>query len=322
MATGAVSPPLHLIDSKQHQSEQPGSNSSYLDSILQQRQTHNYSRCPAACTVWPCHAQQSPWPHARGLVGQLHAVQGCLVHGRSMHTAVTTLRSRQRKKHKSLAVEAPVVAASWDYKRNSGTPEDYTAGSNYEAMWNCQDCGLSWQAIIKQRALGGTGCPHCYGLRGGRKADGSRTSHPTLRGASGDHSLMAEWDKDANEKAGLHPEKIKLRSRIPVNWVCCKCPSGLLHLYKAMPNDRTLKCSGCPYCDGQKACTCNSLQTHFPDLVEEWDFDRNKGNPEDYTAGSNKSVWWKTAKRGSWQQTIHSRTDSRLKRHQHRAPKQ
>jgi len=182
--------------------------------------------------------------------------------------------------------------------------------------------GLSWQARIADRALEGTGCPNCYELRRGRKADGSRTNHPTLRGASGNHPLMAEWDIDANEKAGLRPEKIKLRSRIPVNWICRKCPLGLLHLWKATPNDRTQKCSGCPYCDAQKACKCNSLQTHFHDLVEEWDFDRNKDAPGNYTARSHAEVWWRTAERGSWQQRIDTRTDRRLKRHQLRALKQ
>ena len=229
---------------------------------------------------------------------------------------------RRACRHNSLATKSHAAAASWDYSANEGTPDDYTAGSDYRATWNCQDCGLSWQTRIKHRALKGTGCPHCYKLRRGRKADGSRTSHPTLRGASGDHPLMAEWDEDANEKAGLHPENIKLRSHIQVNWICRKCPLGVLHLYRAMPNDRTLKCSGCPYCDAQKACQCNSLQTHFPELVEEWDFDRNQDTPEDYTAGSSKLVWWRTAERGSWQQRIDRRTDRRLKRHQHRAFKQ
>ncbi len=136
MATGAVSPPLlQPTDRKQHQPEQPASNSRHLDSDLQQRQTHNCSTCPAVGTVWPCHAQQSPWTHARGLVGDLHAVQGCLVQRRQTHTAVAILPSRQRKKRKSLAVEAPVAAASWDCKHNSGTPNDYTAGSHYRATW-------------------------------------------------------------------------------------------------------------------------------------------------------------------------------------------
>jgi len=225
-------------------------------------------------------------------------------------------------RHNSLATKSNTVAASWDYSANEGTPDDYTAGSGYRATWNCQDCGLSWQTGIKFRALEGTGCPHCYKLRRGRKADGSRTSHPTLRGASGDHPLMADWDKDANEKAGLHPENIKLRSHIQVNWICRKCPLGLLHLYKAMPLDRTQKCSGCPYCAAKKVCKCNSLQTHFPETAQEWHFDRNQGTPGDYTARSSQVVWWKTAERGSWQQKIYCRTHPNWKRQYDRAFKQ
>ena len=133
---------------------------------------------------------------------------------------------------------------------------------------------------------------------------------------------MADWDKDANEKAGLHPENIKLRSSIKVNWICRKCPLGPLHLYKAMARERTLRRSGCPYCAAQKACKCNSLQTHFPEMVDEWDFARNQGTPGDYTARSDKSVWWKTAERGSWQQKIKRRNHPNLKRHYDRAFKQ
>ncbi len=75
-------------------------------------------------------------------------------------------------KHNSLATKSHAATASWDYSANEGTPDDYTAGINYRATW------LSWQTRIKDRALGGTGCPHCYELRRGRKADGSRTITP------------------------------------------------------------------------------------------------------------------------------------------------
>ena len=305
----------------QSQSQQNGPDLSNLSPRLQQQFDHVQNahlgniviaKFSAIQVAWICDQCPSDYPHKWFQAPQRRtANDGC-----------PFCSGRRACKHNSLATKSPAAAASWDYSANEGTPDDYTAGSNYRATWNCQDCGLSWQAVINKRALNGTGCPHCYELRRGRKADGSRTSHPTLRGASGDHPLMAEWDKDANEKAGLYPENIKLRSHIQVNWICRKCPLGLLHLYKAMPNDRTLKCSGCPYCDAQKACKCNSLQTHFPDLVEEWDFDRNKDAPGNYTARSHAEVWWRTAERGSWQQRIDTRTDRRLKRHQVRALKQ
>jgi len=305
----------------QPQPQQNGPDLSKLSPRLQQQFDHVQNahlgniviaKFSSIQVAWSCDQCPSGYPHKWVQTPKNRAVDaGC-----------PFCSGRRVCKHNSLATKSHAAAASWDYSANRGTPDDYTAGSSYRATWKCQDCGLSWQTRIKRRALEGTGCPHCYELRRGRKADGSRASHPTLRGASGDHPLMAEWDREANEKAGLHPENIKLRSNIRVNWICCKCPLGLLHLYKATPRDRTQKCSGCPYCNANKACKCNSLQTHFPEMVEEWDFDKNKDTPMDYTAGSDKSVWWKTAKRDSWQQTIHSRTDSRRKRHQRRAAKQ
>ncbi len=303
------------------QSQQTGPDLSKLSPRLQQQFDNIQNAHLGDVVIAKFSRIQVAWSCDQCPSGYLHKwVQ--TPNNRAVNDGCPFCSGRRACRHNSLSTKSSAAAASWDYSANEGTPDDYTAGSNHRATWNCQDCGLSWQARIADRALQGTGCPHCYELRSGHKADGSRTSHPTLRGASGEHPLMAEWDTVANEKAGLYPENIKLRSNILVNWICRKCPLGLLHLYTAAPRARTLNCRGCPYCSAYKACKCNSLQTHFPELVEEWDFDRNKDTPEDYTSGSNKSVWWRTAERGSWQQSIHSRTDRRLKRHQHRAFKQ
>ena len=317
------SQPQSQLQSQSHSQSQPqpqqnGPDLSKLSPRLQQQfddvqNAHlgniviaKFSTIPVA---WSCDQCPSGYPHKWIQAPRVRTGSGC-----------PFCSGKRPCRHNSLATKSSVAAASWDNSNNEGTPDDYTAGSNYNATWNCQDCGLSWQTRIRRRALKGTGCPHCYNLRSGRKADGSRTSHPTLRGASGDHPLMAEWDNEANEKAGLCPEKIKLCSNIQVNWICRKYPLGLLHLYKAMPNHRFQKCSGCPFCDAQKVCQCNSLQTHFPELYHEWDFDKNQGTPGDYAARSYKSVWWKTAERGSWQQRISSRTTT-LKRLRDRACK-
>ena len=302
------------------QSQQTGPDLSKLSPRLQQQFDHIQNAHLGDVVIAKFSRIQVAWSCDQCPSGYLHKwVQ--TPNNRAVNDGCPFSSGRRACRHNSLAMRSPAAAASWDYSANEGTPADYTAGSNYRATWNCQDCGLSWQTRIKRRALEGTGCPHCYELRRGRKADGSRTIHPTLRGASGDHPLMAEWDKDANEKAGLCPEKIKLCSHIQVNWICRKCPLGLLHLYKATPLDRTNRCSSCPYCDAKKVCKCNSLQTHFPEM-EEWDFDKNKDTPEDYTAHSDRVVWWKTEERGSWQQSISSRTHQGLKRHRHRAFKQ
>jgi len=46
-------------------------------------------------------------------------------------------------RHNSLATKSNTVAASWDYSANEGTPDDYTAGSDYRATWNCLQSSAS-----------------------------------------------------------------------------------------------------------------------------------------------------------------------------------
>ena len=70
--------------------------------------------------------------------------------------------------------------------------------------------------------------------------------------------------------------------------------------------------TGCPCCFGSKVCTCNSLQTLFPDVAAEWDYTKNEGTPSDTTARTKDRVWWHNSKRGYFQATIVSRTTSAI----------
>lgn len=72
--------------------------------------------------------------------------------------------------------------------------------------------------------------------------------------------------------------------------------------------------NSCPYCSGKKACPDNSLASIRPDLLEEWNFEKNYSiNPNDVTCGSNKRVWWKCIKnqKHEWKATIKKRNIGR-----------
>ena len=44
-------------------------------------------------------------------------------------------------------------------------------------------------------------------------------------------------------------------------------------------------------------------------LMKEWNYEKNGDlNPEDFTVGSAKKVWWKCAKGHEWQATIANRS--------------
>lgn len=51
-----------------------------------------------------------------------------------------------------------------------------------------------------------------------------------------------------------------------------------------------------------------SLANTRPDLLDEWDFDKNHEDPNEITYGSKKKVWWKCSKGHSWKAAIQHRT--------------
>ncbi len=208
-------------------------------------------------------------------------------------------------KGNSLAAVAPDIAKSWCYQKNKGTPQDYTSGSGYKGIWNCTECGNHWSARINSRVTQGTGCPKCYSKRYGHRKDGSRRKHPSF--AECNHPLLSEWDYPANAEQGLFPEDITLSSNKSVHWVCCQCSLGVLHRWVKTPNARTQNQKGCPCCSGHAVCKCISLATCYPEIAQDWDYSKNKADPGNHVAQSNKLVWWQTTSRGSWQQTSNRR---------------
>ena len=54
----------------------------------------------------------------------------------------------------------------------------------------------------------------------------------------------------------------------------------------------------------------NDIASLYPELVKEWDYDKNdKISPSDFTKGSKQKVWWKCSKCGNeWEAIISSRT--------------
>ena len=141
-----------------------------------------------------------------------------------------------------------------------------------------------------------------------RAPRGTVTTHPAF--AECQHQLLTEWDHQCNEACGNYPHNTKLRSNKQIFWLCNKCPAGQEHSWSAEPVFFTGHKSGCPICAGHVACRCKSLQVLFPDIATEWDQAKNTGQPRDYTAHSMQLAWWCSPQRGSWQQAIHTRTNS------------
>ena len=71
------------------------------------------------------------------------------------------------------------------------------------------------------------------------------------------------------------------------------------------------KSYGCPYCASKRILKgFNDLESLYPQISKEWNYDKNDDFPSDYMINSNRTVWWKCSKGHEWEAKIQSRTHS------------
>lgn len=114
--------------------------------------------------------------------------------------------------------------------------------------------------------------------------------------------LLAEWDNTQN--AGENPNGYAVSSHQKVWW---RCRQG--HIWQAAVADRTKNLSGCPYCSGKLPIPgVTDLVTLYPELAAQWHPTRNgELQPGDFTAGSERKVWWQCEEGHEWQALIENR---------------
>lgn len=193
-----------------------------------------------------------------------------------------------------LKTKNPEIANQWHPTLNGDkTPEMFTAGSGFKAYWKCKECGQTWRTAINNRTTNKRGCPYCAQKRAITGVNDLATIRPDLE---------QEWDYTKN--GSLNPRELLIHSNRNVWWKCSKCG----YEYKALINNRT-KGSGCARCAGQILIPGkNDLQTVFPNIVSEWDYNKNKGIlPSEVFAKSNKKYYWKCKFGHSWATTVNNR---------------
>lgn len=186
----------------------------------------------------------------------------------------------------------PALAKEWNYDKNNGlAPTDVLPSSNKKVWWKCGK-GHEWQAMIRSRN-DGRGCPYCSGRHAVNGKNDLQTVNPVL---------ATEWNYERN--CGLMPMDVLPNSNKKVWW---KCSKG--HEWQSTVANRN-NGNGCPYCLGRYAVKGeNDLQTVNPALVKEWNYEKNDDlKPEEFTANSNKDVWWKCSKGHVWHASIANRS--------------
>jgi len=184
----------------------------------------------------------------------------------------------------------PVLSQEWDHGSNGGRkPYMFARGSGELIWWKCSK-GHSWQATINGRTSRKTGCPECAGQRAGED-NNLAVRFP---------SLVPEWNVAQN--GDLAPDNVVPGSGRRVWW---KCNKG--HEWLATINSR-VRGYGCPFCSGRFVSADNNLAIRFPELVAEWDAEKNGGlTPDKVMPGSHRKVWWKCNRGHEWSAVVSSR---------------
>lgn len=193
----------------------------------------------------------------------------------------------------------PELYRLWDQEKNKTlNPNKLSPGSQKVAWFACDNnhsyerkIGTVRTAILKGREP----CPYC------NKSLPSDEYNLSILYPN----VASEWDTGRNNSS---PSAHLPSENNNKYWWLCK----LGHSYQMTINARTNQGSGCPYCAGQAVDESNSLRATHAHLIEEWDYTKNATlTPDELTAGSNKTVWWKCKYGHSWKAAVYSRASGK-----------
>ena len=194
----------------------------------------------------------------------------------------------------SLKAKYPDLVREWDYSKNTIKPDEIYPSSNKIVWWKC-DKGHEWQASPNGRIIKGqtTGCPVCSGKRIVKGVNDLFTKRPDLE---------KYWDF---EKNNVNPYKLALKSNQYVYWKCDKGHSFKARIYSVVIGKME---NVCPVCSNRVVLAgVNDMATTNPELINEFNYDKNNFKPNEIHVYSNKIVWWKCDKGHEWQASINSR---------------
>lgn len=198
------------------------------------------------------------------------------------------------EKDNSIATFCPSIKLYWDYEKNGKiTPEMISYGSGKTIYLKC-NAGHEWSAIVRDFP-NHPWCPYCDGRKLMSGENDLFTTNP---------ELIPLWSPNNT----IDPKAIKSGCNSKALWYCPKCGGE----YEMVVHNKVIG-QGCPYCSGKRVLKgFNDLATLSPELIEEWDYDKNSPlTPDKVTKGSNKKVWWKCKKGHKWEAAIVKRSAGR-----------
>lgn len=113
--------------------------------------------------------------------------------------------------------------------------------------------------------------------------------------------MVRYWHPTRN--GALTPGDVQPGSNRHLWW---RCERG--HEWQARAFSVKAGC-GCPYCAGKLAISGETdLATLKPEVLEDWDYEKNTVSPTELLPSAHDKVWWKCGRGHSWQAMVFSRT--------------
>lgn len=209
----------------------------------------------------------------------------------------------------SITYSSPEIAKDWDYENNKGIDINLVYRTSRQlAHWKCEN-GHTYQTSVFSRVRS-NGCKECNKSLYSEKIVRSNA----LKGISfteANPEIINEWNLEKNK---FTPNEVTSKSNLLV-WF--KCKDG--HEWTSTPKRRT-RGDGCPICTKDKMPNLIrvgklkkagvSFAEKYPELLDEWDYDRNVYKPEELTPYSGYKVHWKCKFNHNWEATISNRTQN------------
>ena len=181
----------------------------------------------------------------------------------------------------------------WCYEKNNELnifPEQVSYGSNKKVWWICPN-GHIYLSMINNRSKG-VGCPYCANKKVLKGYNDLATCNP---------DIAKEWNYKKNT---LSPSEILPQTNKKFWWTCSKCGKE----WETSPNKRVGAKRGCPFCAKQLVNKgVNDFATKYPELLKEWDYNKNMIRPEEITYGSHQNIWWICNKGHSYRTLLNNR---------------
>ena len=213
-----------------------------------------------------------------------------------------------------LATRFPNLAKQWHPTKNGQLmPSEVAAQSNSKVWWffpyddpnTGKHFDFEWEAEICNRVID-EGCPYISGRRVWAGYNDLATVRP---------DIANEWNYEKN--TSLLPSQVSASARELVWWIYrYDDPRTGKHFdfeWQAYVYSRTSKHgANCPFTATSNAklwSGYNDVKTVYPNILVDWDYEKNKTLPQHVLANSPQKVWWLCDKGHSYRMTIQHHVD-------------